>query len=543
MIVRAYLSLVLLLIAPLSLYAIEVEPDLSPSAYLAQADLLLGQGQYKDALQFYDAAVKADPQNYLSLFKRGATYLSIGRLQSALSDFDHALDLKPDFESALLQRGKLRLKLGQWAAAKDDFARSARSQTQNLLQVNEAEEAALAAQQAFDLNRFDECIARATTAISYASALVALRVLRASCRIQNGHIREGIADLGHVVNANPLDADTYVRIAKLEFFSLNERDRAIQQLSKCLNYDPDSQTCKQLFRDLNKLNKDIKKAFEFKEKRIWGTFEKALLVKGPHRDGLLKVVESSVSEIIMREHIPTNSETSVSELLLDLKEALCESSLELQNWGSHYCPEILKHRDQSIVGLLFNARIQLQADEFDRAIEILHRANEIAGGHDQRVRNLLHEAQVLQKRANSKDYYKVLSITRDATDKEIKKAYRNKTKEFHPDKYRGDLAPDQVERKMAEINEAYEVLSDPELRQRFDNGDDPNDPLQGAGSGPQFRQRRSGSAGGAGGQFFQQQFFGGSGQGGNRQFFQQSHQFFGGQRQGSGRNFRSGTRG
>ena len=64
--------------------------------------------------------------------------------------------------------------------------------------------------------------------------------------------------------------------------------------------------------------------------------------------------------------------------------------------------------------------------------------------------------------------------------------------EAHPDKGGSEA-------KMAVVNEAYEVLSNPELRQRFDNGDDPNDPMQGQG-GP--------SPGGSGGHpfahFFQQ---------------------------------------
>jgi DnaJ family protein C protein 3 len=52
---------------------------------------------------------------------------------------------------------------------------------------------------------------------------------------------------------------------------------------------------------------------------------------------------------------------------------------------------------------------------------------------------------------------------------------------------------------MAVVNEAYEVLSNPELRQRFDNGDDPNDPMQGQG-GPS----PGGHSGGHFTQFFQQ---------------------------------------
>lgn len=47
---------------------------------------------------------------------------------------------------------------------------------------------------------------------------------------------------------------------------------------------------------------------------------------------------------------------------------------------------------------------------------------------------------------------------------------------WHPDKYSGDLDKSQVESKMADINQAYEVLSDPEKKEQFDNGFDPYDP-------------------------------------------------------------------
>lgn len=71
----------------------------------------------------------------------------------------------------------------------------------------------------------------------------------------------------------------------------------------------------------------------------------------------------------------------------------------------------------------------------------------------------------------SKDYYKILDILKDADEKTIRKAYRSQTLKYHPDKYKGgDLSEKQVEKKMQEINEAYEVLSNKESKEQYDRG-------------------------------------------------------------------------
>jgi len=62
---------------------------------------------------------------------------------------------------------------------------------------------------------------------------------------------------------------------------------------------------------------------------------------------------------------------------------------------------------------------------------------------------------------NKRDYYEVLGIERTASSEEIKKAYRKLAREYHPDFNKDDP---HAEEKFKEINEAYEVLSDPQKR-------------------------------------------------------------------------------
>ncbi|MGQ0604952.1 MAG: DnaJ C-terminal domain-containing protein [Anaerolineales bacterium] len=64
-----------------------------------------------------------------------------------------------------------------------------------------------------------------------------------------------------------------------------------------------------------------------------------------------------------------------------------------------------------------------------------------------------------------KDYYKILGVTKSATEKELKSAYRKLAQQYHPDKNPGDK---KAEDKFKEINEAYEVLSDTKKRAKYD---------------------------------------------------------------------------
>lgn len=117
--------------------------------------------------------------------------------------------------------------------------------------------------------------------------------------------------------------------------------------------------------------------------------------------------------------------------------------------------------------------------------------------------------------SEKRDYYDVLGVNKSSTPDEIKKAYRKKAMEFHPDKNPGNSA---AEEKFKEANEAYEVLSDADKKTRYDQyghaGVDPNAGYGGGGGG------YSGGFGGGGfedifGDIFSA-FGGGGGFGGSR---------------------------
>lgn len=73
------------------------------------------------------------------------------------------------------------------------------------------------------------------------------------------------------------------------------------------------------------------------------------------------------------------------------------------------------------------------------------------------------------------NYYEILGVDRQASDDDIRKAYRKMSRKYHP-----DIAGPEFEDKFKEVNNAYDVLSNPEKRRMYDMGVDPNNPSAGA---------------------------------------------------------------
>ncbi len=124
------------------------------------------------------------------------------------------------------------------------------------------------------------------------------------------------------------------------------------------------------------------------------------------------------------------------------------------------------------------------------------------------------------------DYYKILGVKRDASQKEIQRAYRGLARRLHP-----DMNPDdkRAKEKFQRVQQAYDVLSDPEKRELYDRYGS-SFQSAGAGGGPRYSyQQYPGGGGGSFEEFDFSQLFGGRGSEGFADIFRQ---FSGGRAQG-----------
>lgn len=469
---RSFVLASALLTAPLTT-AVDIPSDVPVSSLLASAKRHLAQGAHNDALSFYDAAIKRDPSNYLSIFQRGAAYLALGRDVQATADFDKVLELKPGFEAALVQRAKTKARKANWTAAKGDYVAAGKKDGPEMAELEEAQGAAFLADEAANKGEWETCISQSGVAILVAGTALPLRQLRARCRFEHGDIQEGISDLAHVLQINPGQTEPHLQMSSMLFYSLGDTDRGIAQITKCLHSDPDSKPCSKLRRREKQIAKTLKEIETLMSNRRFNSAAK-LLAGTPSDTGLLQDLKDDVAEAQSAGRIHS---TAPSTLYARLVETTCEAYREMNSLRKSipFCTEALALNPESLYGLLSQAQRQLDSEDYEAAITTLNTAKEHHASSNQ-VSKLLNEAHILLKRSKQKDYYKVLGVSRDADDQTIKKNYRLLVRQNHPDKAAAKgISKEDAEKKMAQINEAYEVLSNPELRARFDRGDDPND--------------------------------------------------------------------
>ncbi|CAE6471239.1 unnamed protein product [Rhizoctonia solani] len=492
-----------------------------------RGDVALAAGHFNDATRAYSEALELAPESYLLLYKRATAYMSQNQHSRAMADLDKVLEFTGDeFDKALFMKARLYAQEGKWAEA-TKFANQYSAKNKGdaaavdlLFAVTEGQVASRNAEKAGKNKHWDICVAEATRALSTASHNSKLRELRANCALALGDLEQAAADLTRLTHLMSPTSHMFVRIANLTYFLLSPTPQALATVKKCLQLDPDSKHCRNAHRIYKRLDKEQSKLERLVDAQDWRNLAK-LVAGNKGEGGLAEAFDAALEEGTKHLHLPTSvvpKKHSLRRQRIYWGACKAYTAMELPAKAEFWCNEVLNMDPEDPDALEGKAAGLMVKEEWEEAVRTLEKAFEISGRTSRPIMERLEKARRLLKQSRSKDYYKVLGVSRDADEKTIKKAYRKATLKAHPDKGGSEA-------KMAAVNEAYEVLSNPELRARFDNGDDPNDPTSGHG-GHGFP---GGFPGGfpfqhtGGGSPFQNMFFGQAGGGGGGGRGQQFH--------------------
>ncbi|KAF9478422.1 hypothetical protein BDN70DRAFT_879947 [Pholiota conissans] len=514
-------------------------PGLLP--LINKGNIFLSTGQFNEAAKIYSEAIDQSPTDYLLYYKRATAYYSLQRHNSALEDFDKVLSLTSNtFDNAHLMKARIFTREGHFSLAATSLASYVKAKGQDKdaqeleAEIKEGESMMKKAEKERSAELWNACVESSSQALRVASHSVQLRTWRAECALAAGDIESSVGDLTRLSHLLQPSTQLLIRIFRLSYFLLPPSPAPLNTLKQCLHYDPDSKQCLSERRMLKSFDKSFIQLDELLGKEdwkgivklllspggktgdLWRRYEQALLDNVGQDAEVLPLVPPTLIQASTPAPAPTPSKkvkqpkihlplaTKVSPQRQHLVRALCKSythladvaksSAEYKAQMERWCDELLTLNgcNEDVDGLIGRGEALLGKEEWEDAVRVFERAFEASGRSDRNIHGRLQKAQKLLKQSKQKDYYKIVGVSRDADEKTIKKAYRKAAKVAHPDKGGSEA-------KMALLNEAYEVLSNPELRQRFDNGEDPMDPMSQQGGHP-FANGQHPFA-----QFFQQQ--------------------------------------
>jgi len=428
---------------------------------------LLARGAYSDALSHFHAAVDADPNNYMSYYKRATVYLAMSRSRPALSDLDTVLKKKPDFLKARHQRGGVLLKMGRLDEAHIDLENVVRKEPGNedaqrqYAMVNTLKERIEEVRDYINWNNYEPAIELLNDLLEYIPWDPSLRELRSECYLGLGNVIHAISDIRTVTKLTSDNTAAYFKLANLHY-QIGEADESLAEIRECLKLDPEHKDCYPLYKKLKKVAKFLTAAKDSRERQEWDE------------------CVSSAQKVL-------KNEPTVEGIRFHAYDRLCHCQKEAGNAveSRKACSDAIKIEDEPRL-YCDRAEAYLLEDMFEEAMKDFRTALEKDEGFA-RAKEGMAKAQKLQKQAGKRDYYKILGVKRSATKKEISKAYKKLALEWHPDKFQDEEEKKVAEKKFMDIASAKEVLSDPEMRQKYDAGEDPLDPESGGGDHP-FRQ-------------------------------------------------------
>uniref|UniRef100_A0A3Q3B3Z7 DnaJ homolog subfamily C member 7 n=1 Tax=Kryptolebias marmoratus TaxID=37003 RepID=A0A3Q3B3Z7_KRYMA len=425
-----------------------------------QGNAYYSKKDYSEAFNYYTKAIDVCPKNASYYGNRAATLMMLCRFREALEDSQQAVRLDDCFMKGHLREGKCHLSLGNGMAASRCFQkvleldlsnREAQQEKKNAVVLLEYEQMA---DFAFDKRDFRKVVYCMDRALAMAPACHRFKILKAECLTLLGRYPEAQSVASDILRMDSTNADAlYVRGLCLYYEDCIEK--AVQFFVQALKMAPDHEKARLACRNAKALKSKKEEGNQaFKN----NNYESAYLL---YTDALA----------IDPNNIKTNAK-------LYCNRATAGTKLKKLNQAIEDCTSAIKLDDSYIKAYLRRAqrrRCWLRWPAYGGGLCAHSRLLDLCDASEHK--HLLKTAQLELKKSKRKDYYKVLGVGKNATEDEIKKAYRKRALMHHPDRHSAATPEVQKEeeKKFKEVGEAFTILSDPKKKMRYDNGHDLED--------------------------------------------------------------------
>lgn len=319
------------------------------------------------------------------------------------------------------------------------------AEIQSVLQLRDLEAKSVIS---YDKKDFRTTVFQMDSALKIAPACQRYKLLKAECLALLGRVEEANDIAVNVMKTDSTAADA-VFVRGLCLYYLDNLDKSVIHFQRTLSLDPDHQKAK-----------------------VWRVKTRQLKEKKDHGNELFKAGKFREAHAAYSEALQIDEGNKEVNSKLYYNRALMSYKLDSKKDSVRDCNSALNIKSDYLKAILLRAKCHNELEEYEECVRDYEQALKLE--KTQEIKGMLRDAKLALKRSKRKDYYKILGVGKNATDDEIKKAYRKRALIHHPDRHANstDDEKKEQEKKFKEVGQAYSVLSDPQKKARYDSGHD-----------------------------------------------------------------------
>eukprot|EP00587_Corethron_hystrix_P005628 CAMPEP_0113324744 /NCGR_PEP_ID=MMETSP0010_2-20120614/17242_1 /TAXON_ID=216773 ORGANISM="Corethron hystrix, Strain 308" /NCGR_SAMPLE_ID=MMETSP0010_2 /ASSEMBLY_ACC=CAM_ASM_000155 /LENGTH=464 /DNA_ID=CAMNT_0000184211 /DNA_START=176 /DNA_END=1570 /DNA_ORIENTATION=- /assembly_acc=CAM_ASM_000155 len=416
---------------------------MSPGKLRQLGEVAFSSQRYEEALSYYGEAVKAEPENSTNYYKLFRVHQRMRRQNDALDDLTKAIQYTPDNVEYRKQRGKMYMSMGKCGEAAEDY-NTVSGLTEEAMRAHSCKISIENAKMFHEREDWQNAFNAVNKALSFTDTSPELLMMRAKAALELDDYYSTVMDAGKVIKLDANNIDAY-QLRGDAYFWLGEHEMSKNHYREALRSDPEHAGCKNGHKLIKKIDKKAKKADD-------------AAAAGKHEEAIA-MYEEAIG------YVP-NHLNFVRPTLQ--KKARLHSKIGQHDRAIEIAQNLLEVDDESADGYVLLGEVQLAAEKFEDAVRTYKQGYEET--EDDVFKEKIQQAEAALKQSKTKNYYKILGVPRNADSKEIKKAYKKLAILYHPDKNMDNQ--EEAQKKFQEVAEANEVLSDDELRGKYDRGED-----------------------------------------------------------------------